>query len=459
MDRSSPREILGAAGEWKLQPPSLSACLIVRDEADNLPRCLRSLEGVVDEIVVVDTGSVDDTADIARRAGAKVFSFPWCDDFSAARNESIGHASGDWILWIDGDDELQQRSPDTLRQLCAQLPPDADGLWLEVRSAIDKDRDSRWVTRQWRVFRNHAGIRFLGRIHEQATLPQGEPKVILQDYVSLRHWGYAAGEDAFRKKDERNTRLLLLSIAEEPDNPLHYYNLGRQRSFQGRPDLALMVLEQGIDHWFSNPSEAWTAVGALFSAAAAAAVDCGQYERALAVEQRTPERYVTADLLYYAGAAQWALGRPMAAIPRLERAATDATTIDQRLHDRATSTWLPRLALSEIFLHLGDASRAYDQALAAHECNATHAGVLHCLAMSAAALPDRGEEAVRWARAALAANPDARREAELRRLLLIRAGELKDPAMAIEALAGAVEGVGDEDAARIRAAAEAELRQ
>jgi tetratricopeptide (TPR) repeat protein len=408
---------------------------------------------------VVDTGSIDDTVAIAQRAGAKVFTFPWCDDFSAARNESLGHASGDWILWIDGDDELQQRSPDTLRQLCAQLPADADGLWLEVRSAIDRDLDSRWVTRQWRVFRNHAGIRFQGRIHEQATLPRGEPKVILQEYISLRHWGYAAGEEAFRKKDERNTRLLLLSIAEEPDNPLHYYNLGRQRNFQGRPDLALMVFEQGIDHWFRNPSEAWTAVGALFSATAAAAVDCGQYERALAVEQRTPDRYVTADLLYYAGAAHWAQGRPFEAVPRLERAASDASTIDQRLHDRATSTWLPRLALSEIFLQLGDAGQAYQLALQAHESNGTHAGVLHCLAMSAAALPDRGEEAVRWAREALAGGPDARREAQLRRLLLIEAGEQRDAALAIEALAGPVEGVDDEDATRIRAAAEAELGQ
>lgn len=322
---------------------------------------------------------------------------------------------------------------------------------------MDDRVDSRWLTRQWRVFRNNAGIRFRGRIHEQVVLPTGEPRVVLQEYVSIRHWGYLPDEEALSKKDERNNRLLLLSIAEEPDNALHYYNLGRQRSFQGRPDLALMVLEQGIERWFKTPTPEWTAVGALFSAAVAAAVGSGSYERALAIEQSTPDRYVTADLMYYVGAALWAMGRPLDAIPRLERAANDASIIDQRLHDRATSTWLPNALLSKIHLHLGDTRKAYDVALKAYEANARDVDTLCSLAMSCGALPDRAQESARWGREALSLGPLAPMAGQLRRLLLAKAAELRDPAMAVEALQGPVEGLNGEDAARIRAAAEAEL--
>ena len=80
--------------------------MIVRDEEKNLVRCLKSVVPVVDELIIVDTGSKDNTIDIAKEFGAKVFLFEWCDDFAAARNESLKHATGDWILQLDADDEL-----------------------------------------------------------------------------------------------------------------------------------------------------------------------------------------------------------------------------------------------------------------------------------------------------------------------------------------------------------------
>ena len=87
----------------RLASPSVSACMIVKNEADNLDRCLRSLKGAVDDIIVVDTGSTDETVSIAKRHHAQVLTFTWCDDFAAARNESIRHATSDWVLWLDAD--------------------------------------------------------------------------------------------------------------------------------------------------------------------------------------------------------------------------------------------------------------------------------------------------------------------------------------------------------------------
>ncbi len=84
----------------------ISLCMIVKNEEENLGRCLKSVQDLVDEIIVVDTGSTDKTVEIAKEYGAKVHYFKWCNDFSAARNESLKYASKNWILIMDGDDEF-----------------------------------------------------------------------------------------------------------------------------------------------------------------------------------------------------------------------------------------------------------------------------------------------------------------------------------------------------------------
>ena len=103
------------------EKPMLSICMIVRDEETTLPRCLKSVQDVADEVIVVDTGSKDNTVSIARDFGAKVYHFEWRDDFAAARNESLKYASGDWIFQIDADEELLPGSISHLRK--AMLNP------------------------------------------------------------------------------------------------------------------------------------------------------------------------------------------------------------------------------------------------------------------------------------------------------------------------------------------------
>lgn len=97
--------------------PTLSLCMIVKNEENFLERCLNSVKGLVDEIIIVDTGSTDKTKEIARRFTDKVFDFEWCDDFSAARNESLKHATGDWILVLDADEVIAERDHDIIREL------------------------------------------------------------------------------------------------------------------------------------------------------------------------------------------------------------------------------------------------------------------------------------------------------------------------------------------------------
>src|SRR5690348_13712518 len=108
-----------AAAPANASPIRISAIMIVKNEEVHLDRSLRALAKLVDEIVVVDTGSTDKTMDIARAHGAKLFQFEWCNDFSAARNESMRHATGNWCVWVDADEELLETQPGALRALCA----------------------------------------------------------------------------------------------------------------------------------------------------------------------------------------------------------------------------------------------------------------------------------------------------------------------------------------------------
>ncbi|MFI5269431.1 MAG: glycosyltransferase family 2 protein, partial [Chloroflexota bacterium] len=224
--------------------------MIVRDEQANLPRCLASLKGKVDRIVIVDTGSRDRTVELATEAGAEVFHFVWCDDFSAARNESLRHAAGDYILWIDADDELVERTPGALRRLCQQSEA-GWGYWLDVHCPGVEPAQDTPIVRQWRLFPRSANVRFEGRIHEHPAAPRiiQPDDVLQQDEVYVVHWGYTVGGETAKRKLERNRKLIELCIRDEPHQPRHYFNLGTQLMAENEPAEALPALVEGINRW------------------------------------------------------------------------------------------------------------------------------------------------------------------------------------------------------------------
>src|SRR5690625_4051411 len=116
---------------------TVSLCMIVKNEASNIARCLRSIHQLVDEIVIVDTGSTDATKAVCEQLTDQVFDFEWVDDFSAARNFSFTQATGDFILWLDADDELSTSDQRKFRQLKATLTPDIDAVSMEYELSFD----------------------------------------------------------------------------------------------------------------------------------------------------------------------------------------------------------------------------------------------------------------------------------------------------------------------------------
>lgn len=204
----------------------LTACLIAKNEEKHIEPCLRSLNGLVDEIVVVDTGSTDRTAQIAESLGAKVGVFEWCDDFALARNASLELATGDWILWIDADERLDVDSKTSL--ISGLVRPHFGGYTIQILNFLNESEQiDQIIHRPCRLFRKLPGVQFEGRVHEQVA-PSierlGLPVARLEG-VRLKHYGYRREERKAKGKDERNIRLIERELEENPDDGFQLFNL------------------------------------------------------------------------------------------------------------------------------------------------------------------------------------------------------------------------------------------
>ena len=219
--------------------PLLTAALIVRDEERYLDGCLASLEGLADEIVVVDTGSRDGSRAIAGRRGARVGDFAWIDDFSAARNYALDLARGEWILYIDAD---ERASGDRAALEQALRDPRHAALWVLLHV-----HPSHTPYHELRVFRRAPRIRFEGIIHETVW-----PSVrrLLQDGMrmgdsglALEHLGYIGDQV---HKIERNLPLLLRAVALEPARVYLWCELAKAYDGLGRGGEADAMLQKAL---------------------------------------------------------------------------------------------------------------------------------------------------------------------------------------------------------------------
>lgn len=218
----------------------ISLCMIVRNEADTIERCLRSAAPAVDELIVVDTGSTDDTVRIARRYGAVVFSAEWEDDFAAARNVGLERATGDWILVLDADEELAEDAPERLRACVRDRS--CSGYYVTIYNYFHPFSEDAAVHSSIRLFRNDPRHRFEGAIHEQIapSILRRDPRAVFggSDIV-VRHYGYVGDVVADRRKVERNMRILRRQLRKTPGDPFHLYNMGVEWARAGRPERAV----------------------------------------------------------------------------------------------------------------------------------------------------------------------------------------------------------------------------
>ncbi|WJI26710.1 glycosyltransferase family 2 protein [Thermosynechococcus sp. B3] len=212
------------------------ACLIVKNEAAHLARCLGSVQPWVDEIVVVDTGSTDETIAIARQFTERIFTFPWQDDFAAARNYSLEQATGDWILVIDADEVLV-----SLQEPPVPLGQQLEGSTLTAYQLLRREIGTGQQFSDFaivRLFRNLPTLRYQGRFHEQLVSTAAEPLTIgTLETLRIDHYGYQPAQIQAKMRD-RNIPIL-----------------ERIRASEGLPLNLLFALAE-MYHAVNNPTAA-----------------------------------------------------------------------------------------------------------------------------------------------------------------------------------------------------------
>ena len=237
--------------------PKLSLCMIVRDNSRTIAPCLASIRPWVEEMIVVDTGSRDDTARIAQRLGANVSSFSWCDDFSAARNVSLERATGEWLFWMDSDDTISPDCGARLKALAHGNHPESTlGYVLQVHcpGPVEDDRQDVTIVDHVKLIRNLPELRFEGRIHEQIipSIRRLGGEIGWTD-IYVVHSGSDPSPAGRQAKHERDLRILNLDLMDRPDHPFVLFNLGMTFSDMEQHEEAVIWLRRSLA--VSRPEE------------------------------------------------------------------------------------------------------------------------------------------------------------------------------------------------------------
>lgn len=193
---------------------TLTLSMIVKNEEKYLKECLESVKGVVDDIIIVDTGSTDNTLEIAKEYKAKIYHFDWINDFSAARNYALQYSPGDWILYLDADERLDPASKSEIKKIINTN--EKAGYYCTVKS-IDEDAKFDHSIRYVRLFKKSPEIKFTGKVHEQIIHSLIENKYKLyHSSILINHIGYNISYDEKKIKAERNLSILIEEYNQDP---------------------------------------------------------------------------------------------------------------------------------------------------------------------------------------------------------------------------------------------------
>ncbi|QUL53254.1 glycosyltransferase family 2 protein [Paenibacillus tritici] len=180
---------------------TISLCLIVKNEEQNLDQCLSSVQGIPDEIIIVDTGSTDRTKEIAAKWTQHIYDFEWIDDFSAARNESFKYATKDYILWLDADDIVTPENKIKLEQLKEALTEEVDAVSMNYEIPQDDSRRFISNTTRLRLVKRNTGFSWKGIVHEDITTEA--PYHFMKSDITVTHTkvGDAQGGRALSRRN------------------------------------------------------------------------------------------------------------------------------------------------------------------------------------------------------------------------------------------------------------------
>lgn len=218
----------------------ITACLIVKNEEQLLAQTLPNLQRYLDEIILVNTGSSDNTVAVARQYGAQVCHFAWCDDFAAARNESLKHATGDWVLWVDADEYLTGDDLKAMRTLLENAAAPAYEVTM-YESGLDQC-EKKFNYQRVKLFKNGAGYHFVRPINEQLIDGAGRTASGPRSTVAIYHWGKALAAARMAAKRAKYIELYSRGIEQDPADPYYHFLLAQVLDDSGR-------LAEALDHY------------------------------------------------------------------------------------------------------------------------------------------------------------------------------------------------------------------
>ncbi|WP_099478265.1 glycosyltransferase [Paenibacillus ihbetae] len=264
---------------------SISLCMIVKNEERFLERCLNSVKEIANEIIVVDTGSTDQTPQIAQAFGAKVHFTEWKNDFSLARNESLKHATGEYILVLDADEYIDPTSAHCFDELIK------DVYFLNIKSVLRGGIST--VHPVIRLFRNHIGFRFTGKIHEQILISESAGHSQEYSNITIHHDGYLREVIAEKNKEKRNLDILQAEL-QENETGFGLFNLGMQYKMMGEYEKAIEMYKKAFPL-----SIEYSYITKLISSMIQCHIELKQYENALIICSQAIEAYNSYTDLYY----------------------------------------------------------------------------------------------------------------------------------------------------------------
>lgn len=194
-----------------------SLCMIVKDEEDVLSRCLDSVKGIFDEIIIVDTGSKDNTKEIAKQYTNKIYDFEWCDDFSKARNYAFSKATKDYIMWLDADDILKEEDNLKLQEFKKNMP-DVDVVMMPYNIAFDKNGKPTFSYYRERLLKRERHFNWIDPVHEY-----------LEIYGNIMTQEIAITHQKEKNYTDRNLKIYQsMEQNKQPFSPRNLYYYGRE---------------------------------------------------------------------------------------------------------------------------------------------------------------------------------------------------------------------------------------
>jgi hypothetical protein len=370
----------------------LSVCLITKNEERFLAGCLDSVRAAADEIVLVDTGSLDRTVEIARDYGCRVLHRAWDDDFSAARNTGIAVARGRWILCIDADERLSDTA--ALLPAILETKPEVGGFLIERHDVVTHPEEGQtdvYPIEILRLFRNHPTIRYEGIVHERPneTVVRAGLQIRSLATLKLTHLVNHLPEERLQAKQRGYLRLLDVELERDGRNFWAHYYRGKTLWFLRRREEAKAELRGIADDAgcpLSLKASAWSMLAALLSEEGlrGAAVSCVKESLALIPDQSLAY-YVLAEVLYADGRFAHALE----AYRRVRRSMDPESGPSQVLGDLCMTPGKRGYKLGCCYLALGRLTEAEGQFREGLEEDPKHGGCHYGLARAALVRGDR----------------------------------------------------------------------